>query len=78
MTDLNAAPADELATLPTVGPAAAYDLILFRPYLSWEEVEYVPGFSPERVDEIRLAGATLGSPDSRRWLLERDRQDLQA
>ncbi|WP_374473117.1 ComEA family DNA-binding protein [Phenylobacterium sp.] len=78
MTDLNAASADELATLPTVGLAAAYDLILFRPYLSWEEVEYVPGFTPERVDELRSAGAALGPPPRRRLLVERDRQDLQA
>lgn len=78
MTDLNAASADQLATLPTVGPAAAYDLILFRPYLTWEEVTYVPGFSPERVDEIRCAGATLGPPTEQRVLVERDRDDLQA
>jgi hypothetical protein len=78
MTDLNAASADELATLPTVGLSAAYDLILFRPYLAWEEVVYVPGFTPERVDEIRCAGATLGPPSPRRLLVERDRNDVQA
>jgi DNA uptake protein ComE-like DNA-binding protein len=78
MIDLNAATADELATLPTVGLSAAYDLILFRPYLSWEEVTYAPGFTPERVDEVRAAGATLGPPPARPCLVERDREDLQA
>lgn len=42
MIDLNTASAEELASLPTVGLAAAYDLILYRPYLSWEEVEFAP------------------------------------
>jgi hypothetical protein len=60
-----------------VGLAAAYDIILFRPYLSWEEVQYVPGFGPERVDEIRTAGATLGPPPKQRPLVARDRRDLQ-
>lgn len=78
MIDLNTATAEELATLPSVSLSAAYDLILFRPYLSWEEVEYAPGFSPERIDEIRAAGATLGPPPARPCLVERDRRDLQA
>ncbi|HVI33798.1 ComEA family DNA-binding protein [Phenylobacterium sp.] len=78
MIDLNTATAEELATLPSVSLSAAYDLILFRPYLSWEEVEYAPGFGPERVEEIRAAQATLGPPPSRPCLVERDRHDLQA
>ncbi|HEY8616036.1 hypothetical protein [Phenylobacterium sp.] len=78
MIDLNAAAADDLVALPTVGYAAAYDLILYRPYLTWEEVEYVPGFTPERVDEIRCAGATLGAPPAQQPLVERDRKDLLA
>lgn len=78
MIDLNTATAEELATLPGVSLSAAYDLILFRPYLSWEELEYAPGFGPERVGEIREAGATLGPPPARPCLVERDRHDLQA
>lgn len=77
MIDLNSAAAEELATLPTVGLAAAYDLILFRPYLHWDEVRYAPGFSPDRVAEMREAGATLGAPLHERPLLEIDRRDLQ-
>jgi DNA uptake protein ComE-like DNA-binding protein len=76
MTDLNAASAEELATLPTVGLAAAYDLILYRPYLSWEEVEYAPGFDRARVSALRGAGATLGPPPKDRPLTEGDRYDL--
>lgn len=78
MTDLNAASAEELATLPTVGLAAAYDLILYRPYLTWEEVEYAPGFDRARVGDLRRAGATLGAPQKERPLTEGDRYDLSA
>ena len=78
MIDLNSASAEELATLPTVGLAAAYDLILYRPYLSWEEVEFAPGFDRDRVAEVRTAGATLDPPPRERPLTEGDRYDLQA
>src|SRR5690606_9313294 len=49
MIDLNAATLEELAALPGVGEALAYDLLLWRPYLSWEEVAHVPGFDRARV-----------------------------
>ena len=78
MIDLNSASAEELATLPTMGLAAAYDLILYRPYLSWEEMEFVPGFDRARVAEVRAAGASLGPPPRERPLTEGDRYDLQA
>jgi DNA uptake protein ComE-like DNA-binding protein len=78
MTDLNRASAEELANLPTLGLAAAYDLILYRPYLSWEEVEFAPGFDRARVRELRTAGATLGPPPKERPLIEADRYDLKA
>jgi DNA uptake protein ComE-like DNA-binding protein len=78
MTDLNRASAEELAALPTLGLAAAYDLILYRPYLSWEEVEFAPGFDRPRVRELRAAGATLGTPPKERPLIEADRHDLKA
>ena len=78
MIDLNSASAEELASLPTVGLAAAYDLILYRPYLSWEEVEFAPGFDRARVREIKAAGATLAPPPLDLPLLEIDRRDVQA
>ncbi|WP_395671637.1 hypothetical protein [Phenylobacterium sp.] len=77
MPDLNTASAEELATLPGVSLSAAYDLILWRPYLTWEEVEYAPEFDRKRVKALREAGATLGPPPERRPLVERDRDDLQ-
>lgn len=77
MIDLNAASAEDLATLPTVGLAAAYDLILYRPYLNWEEVEFAPGFDRFRVRELKAGGATLGPPPRQRPLLEIDRRDVQ-
>lgn len=78
MIDLNTAPAEELASLPTMGLAAAYDLILYRPYLNWEEVEFAPGFDRMRAAELRAAGATLGPPPKDRPLTRADRYDLQA
>lgn len=78
MIDLNTASAEELTSLPTVGLAAAYDLILYRPYLSWEEVEFAPGFDRMRTAEVRAAGATLGPPPKDRPLTRNDRYDLKA
>lgn len=77
MIDLNSASAEELATLPTMGLAAAYDVILYRPYFSWEEVEFVPGFGRRRVAELRTGGASLNPPARKQPLLEIDRRDVQ-
>jgi DNA uptake protein ComE-like DNA-binding protein len=66
MVDLNAANLEQLQSLPGVDMRAAYDLLLWRPYLTWEEVEDVPGFDAARVAALRTAGARVGpSPDSR-------------
>jgi DNA uptake protein ComE-like DNA-binding protein len=46
-----------------VGEAAAYDLVLWRPYLSWEEVAEVPGFDEERAAALRAEGFTITLPD---------------
>lgn len=66
MVDLNAASLDELAALPGVGDVLAYDLLLWRPYLSWEEVAGVPGFDRERVGLLRRSGARVGLPNDPR------------
>src|SRR3954453_7832469 len=70
MVDLNSASIEQLQTLPGVDLRAAYDLLLWRPYLSWDEVAYVPEFSEDRAAELRLGGATVGLPREPRWLLD--------
>lgn len=65
--DLNSASLQTIAKL--VGLDRAFDLYLWRPYLSWEEVAAVPGFDPARVERMRAAGARLkfpGDPRTRR------------
>jgi DNA uptake protein ComE-like DNA-binding protein len=64
MVDLNAASVDELQQLPGVDLRAAYDLLLWRPYITWEEVAFVPGFDPERAANLRAAGASVGLPET--------------
>lgn len=71
--DLNSAGVELLAKL--VGLSSAYDLILWRPYLSWEEVACVPGFDEHRVAALKLAGAQIkmpGDPVTFRDSLNRD------
>ena len=65
--DLNTASVQSMAKL--VGLASAYDLYLWRPYLSWEEVEHVAGFDRKRISALRAAGAQVklpGDPRTRR------------
>jgi DNA uptake protein ComE-like DNA-binding protein len=70
MVDLNSASLEQLQTLPGVDLRAAYDLLLWRPYLSWEEVAFVPGFDRQRIEEIKDAGAVVGLPRSPSWLVD--------
>ncbi|RAK60868.1 hypothetical protein DJ021_14135 [Phenylobacterium hankyongense] len=65
--NLNAASVDELKTLPDVDVASAYDLLLWRPYRSWEEVALVPGFDEERAGALKAAGVTLGAESAPAW-----------
>lgn len=65
--DLNTANVQTMAKL--VGLEGAYDLYLWRPYLSWDEVEHVPGFDATRCHALRAAGAEVklpGDPRTRR------------
>jgi DNA uptake protein ComE-like DNA-binding protein len=62
MVDLNSASVDLLQTLPGVDLRGAYDLMLWRPYLTWDEVAFVPGFDAERIARLRAGGATVGLP----------------
>ena len=65
--NLNAASVDELKTLPGVDASGAYDLLLWRPYMTWEEVALVPGFDEDRAQELKAAGATLGAARMPAW-----------
>lgn len=53
--DLNTATSAELARLPGIGSDKAWDLIQHRPYLNWEDVKRVPGFTEEAVEVLRQA-----------------------
>jgi DNA uptake protein ComE-like DNA-binding protein len=67
MVDLNTANIEQLAVLPGVGALRAYDLIVWRPFLYWEEVEAVPGFDAERVEGLKEAGAQIALPGRTDW-----------
>lgn len=71
MVDLNTASLEALQTLPGVDLRAAYDLLLWRPYLTWDEVAFVPGFDAARAAELRVAGARVGVPRDPCWVDER-------
>lgn len=60
--DLNTASVEELFSLPGVSLAAAYDLMLWRPYLSWAEVENTPVFLDLDFPALRAAGLILRTP----------------
>ena len=51
------------AMAKVVGLERAHDLFLWRPFLSWAEVEQVPGVTAEQVSELRKAGAQVKLPD---------------
>lgn len=59
MCDLNTATVREILALPGVSPADAYELVLWRPYDTWDQVMTVPGYDFPRVEALRAAGATL-------------------
>lgn len=75
MVDLNTATIERLQTLPGIDLRAAYDLLLWRPYLTWEEVAFVPGFDLLRAAQLKAAGASVGLPETPRGMLhERARE----
>jgi DNA uptake protein ComE-like DNA-binding protein len=76
MVDLNTATIERLQTLPGIDLRAAYDLLLWRPYLTWDEVAFVPGFDLLRASQLQAAGASVGLPETPRNMLnERARLD---
>jgi len=69
--DLNTASIPSMAKV--VGLDRAYELFLWRPFLSWREVRRVPGLSRPEVEALRRAGAHIklpGEPLTRREALD--------
>ena len=67
MCDLNSAPLDELAAFPGIGASRAFEIMLWRPYLDWDEVANVPSFDHEAVAQLRRHGAMLVVPPWANW-----------
>lgn len=51
--DLNGAPAEELESLPGIGPTLARAIIEGRPYASVDALRRVPGIGPVRLQAVR-------------------------
>jgi hypothetical protein len=59
--DLNTASIPAMAKC--VGLARAHDIFLWRPFLSWAEVERIPELTGEQLARLRQAGAQVKLPD---------------
>jgi competence protein ComEA len=53
LININSASADQLVTLPGIGPAKAAAIIENRPYASVDELERVPGIGAKTVEQLR-------------------------
>jgi competence protein ComEA len=51
--DINSANAEELATLPGIGPSKAAAIIENRPYASVDDLERVPGIGAKTIERLR-------------------------
>jgi DNA uptake protein ComE-like DNA-binding protein len=51
--DVNAASAEEIASLPGIGPTIASRIVAGRPYASIDELLDVEGIGPKRLDALR-------------------------
>ena len=52
VVDMNHATAEELETLPGIGPKLAEAIIEHRPFETFDDLEAVPGLSPEKVNAM--------------------------
>lgn len=66
MNDLNFACVDDL-TLAGVRPAMAVQVMLWRPYRSWDDLQMIPGFKEEVADRLQAAGFGIIAPDETAW-----------
>lgn len=62
--DLNTASVPVMAKV--VGLDIAYDLMLWRPFLSWDEVACVPSVTDNHIRELRAAGGQVKLPGDTR------------
>ena len=67
MVDLNRASLAQLLSLDCIDETKAYDLMLWRPFMSWDEVENAPTLCCEDVEQLKSAGATVDLPSSSAW-----------
>src|SRR4051812_12296633 len=51
--DVNAAPAEQLQTLPGIGPALAGEIVAGRPYRTFDDLAKVKGLGPTKLDTLR-------------------------
>lgn len=65
--DLNRASLQQILTLECLTEAQAYDIVLWRPFMSWAELEAAPSLNHLVVEQLRAAGASVGLPDSSAW-----------
>lgn len=63
--DLNSATAEELDRIGGLGEERARRIAENRPFRSWDDLKRVEGFSDTLVDDLRQAGARLGSNEGR-------------
>ena len=59
--DLNTASQDQLEQVGGLGKERARQIIEARPLNSWEDVKRIEGFSDTLVNDLRQAGARVGS-----------------
>lgn len=67
VVDLNRASLEQLMQLGGLDKAKAYDVLLWRPYKSWDEVEDAAGLTPHEVERLRAAGLVVDAPRASAW-----------
>ncbi len=59
--DLNSARREDLERVGGLGSERAQRIIDARPIQSWDDLKRIPGFSDTLVQDLRQAGARIGS-----------------